>query len=268
MRIGLVIAVSSLVVAVAVSPLAVGQGVVQLDESSFSAQELVRLSAELARLQDYLDNTTLGSQRALGQDAWTAESFAVFTAGSLAERGYSVRLAEAGPRVWVLAEIALGDRTVWVPIEPTPQAGAIQSTLGRIPFVQPGTSSLRLKADYLSPSSTFPLPQNRAPTATFRVSETSVSVGGTVRLIASLSSDPDGQIVTYRWCVGEAPCVVTTSWSYIVRLDEPGDTKITLVVVDNAGRSASANGIIGVSGEGIQPSQSPVKKTRDCDCGG
>jgi len=267
MRASLLFAFSLLAV-VAIAFAAAGESIVQLDEMTLSSQESARLSAELAKLRGILDDPTLGSQHKLGQDGWDSESFAVFSGGSLAERGYSVSLAENGSHVWVLVAISLGDRIAWIPIEPTPSAGTPQHTLGMIPFALPGTTSLRLKDEYLVPSSTFSLPSNRAPTAALRTSETSISIGATVRLIASLSTDPDGRIVTYRWCVGEGSCVATTSWTYVVNLDELGENRITLFVVDNAGRSASADVVVSVHGEGIEPSQSPLKRSGDCGCGG
>jgi len=239
MRIRVVTTVLALAIALAAGVPARGQVVAQLDAQNFSAQELGHLSAELARLGELLDDPSLGPQRKLGQDGWSWESFAAFSAGSLADRGYPVVLARDGGRVWVLVGVLVDGKTVWVPVEPSPAAGERQLTLGRIPFATASSGSLRLESLYLSFASTAELPPNQRPTASFTVSDNVIDPSTAVHLTALTSSDPDGRIVLYRWCIDGGPCVATTSWSYVTTLRTPGNVSITLTVFDNAGESAS-----------------------------
>jgi len=242
--------------------------VVQLDSQHFSTQELGRLSAELARLDDLLSAATLGPQRRLGQDGWTWQSFAEFSAGSLAERGYEVVLALDGQRTWILVSLLIDGRTIWIPVEPSPAGTAPQTTLGRIPFARPGTGSLLLEGAYLSFTSTSALQPNLGPTAVFRVSDRVVERNASVRLEAAASWDPDGVIALYRWCIDGAPCVATLSWSFIARSGTPGENRITLFVVDNAGRSASSEAFFSVRSDDPEPTRSPLYDPADCGCGG
>jgi hypothetical protein len=270
MRIRALVIVAALVVGPFAGVLAQQGSVPQLDETNFSAAELRRLSSELSSLATILDDATLGPQRRLGQDGWTSESFATFTAGSLAERGYSVSLARNEARVWVLVGLVVGGRSVWVPVEPSPEAGAKQETLGRIPFQRPDSNSLRVDDRYLTFSATSTLPPDLSPSARVRTSESFIEAGKSFRLVAS-ASDPDGQIVLYRWCIDGVPCVATTSWSYVARVETPGEVRILLVVVDSAGRSTSVETAVTVAAgatdefrdlEGLSPGPNS-----GCGCG-
>ena len=235
--------------------------VVQLDPAHFSTQELTTIADQLEQLDELLRRPTLGPQRRLGQDGWTEASFARFTAGSLAERGYPVYLAAGGGHDWVLAGLSVDGRTVWVPVDAAPAAGAVQQTLGRVPYTDAG--SIRIESRYLAPSSASALPSNRAPTAALRASETTIQDTDTLRLIASQSSDADGRVVLYRWCVDGSPCAATTSWSYVAHPNATGDVRIVLTVVDDGGFSASTTMSIVVL-ETVDVPDPPA----GCGCGG
>ncbi len=246
-----------------------GPIVFQVDQGNLSAHELSQLSVNLSALEEVLQDTTLGPQRKYGQNGWTHYSFALFCAGSLADRGYPVYLAQDSELVWVLVGLPVGSRTVWIPVEPSPARGVTQETLGRIPFVEPSGPSLRVQERYLSFDSASSLPENASPVARFSASGTLIGeedevdaiAGRTLRLTAAPSRDPDGRIALYRWCVGESPCVASSYETYSMRPDEPGTTRITLVVVDNAGRSASVSATIDAS------SPPPPSDTGDGGCG-
>jgi len=268
MRIRVLIITIASAVALAAGIQSEGQVVVQLDTHNFSAEELGRLSAELLRLEDLLGDQTLGPQRQLGQDGWTPQSFAEFSAGSLAERGYDVVLARDVQRAWILVALVINGRTVWIPIEPSPATGTTQATLGRVPFLSPDSGSLLMESQYLLFASTSVLAQNLGPTADFRISDTVVEVNASVLLDASASWDPDGTIVLYRWCIGGTPCVAMTSWSFVSHANTPGDRRVTLIVVDNAGRSASTELFFSVRGEVPDSTRSPLYDPADCGCGG
>jgi len=248
--------------------------VFQLDQENLSTSELDRLAADLSVLQRILADTTLGPQRKHGEDGWTHYSFSLFSGGSLAERGYPVFLAQDGQLVWVLVGLAVGGRTVWVPVEPTPTRGTTQLTLGSIPFVDPASRSMQLQARYLTFSSASPLPKNASPVARFRASgriareggKVAATVGQRLQLDASPSSDPDGGIALYRWYVGTSSCVASPDPTHSTRSDQPGTTPITLVVVDHAGRSASISAVIDASV--ASPQQRDDKDSGgDCGCG-
>jgi hypothetical protein len=237
--------------------------VAQPDSMNLTATERTLLQTGITKLEVLLSDPTLGPQRRLGQDGWIQDSFALFAAGSLEERGYSVYLARGGQNVWVLVGLVIEARTVWMPVEPSPSsAGTTQTTLGRIPSVQPSSSSLLLEERYLTFDSVSLLPPNQSPIARFRTSEDELIAGQSVQLIASRSSDPDGAIALYRWCIGETPCFVTKSWSHVVTLDEPGLIEITLIVIDNAGRSASVSSEVRVRRATLRP-----QPTGGCGCG-
>lgn len=246
--------------------------VLQLDETNLSVHELDQLSADLSVLERVLQDATLGPQRKFDQDGWIHYSFALFSAGSLADRGYPVRLATYGQLAWVLVGLTIENRTVWIPVEPTPARGVTQATLGRIPFVQPSGSSLRVDERYLSFDSVSSPPINLSPVARFRTPAALINTGGevvatagkTLRLTAAPSHDPDGSIALYRWCVGESPCAASRYWDYSIHPDEPGTTRITLVVVDNAGRTASVSAIVNVL---APPPTQPDPDDGGCGCG-
>jgi len=236
--------------------------VVQPDSMELAPAEQALLSAGITTLESLLADTTLGPHRRFGQDGWTQESFALYAAGSLEERGYPIYLARAGQRVWVLVGLAVEGRMVWIPVEPSPaSAGTVQATLGRVPFVQPSSPSRLLEERYLAFESVSSLPPNQGPTARFRTSDETLIAGRSLQLTAYRSSDPNGIIALYRWCIGEAPCVATTSWSHVVTLGKPGHIEITLVVVDDAGRSASVSLGVRVLRDTLRPPSS------GCGCG-
>ncbi len=217
--------------------------VVQLDGANLPPSLVAELPGLLAPLNALLADPTLGPQRKLGQDGWTTAQFARFTAGSLAERGYDVQLATttSGGAWCVLVGIRASNRTVWVPIEPSPSGDAVQLTLGRIPFVSPGSASLLLVEPYLSFTSATTLPANVPPTALPpTASVPAVNQGDMFQLLAGSSHDTDGTIALYRWCIGNQPCASTTSWSYTAIINDAGQVVVRLSVVDNDGRSASS----------------------------
>jgi hypothetical protein len=232
----------SLLLLVVLSVVGVSQAgdvhLVQLGPSALSGAVLAEIPSRLEPLRALLEDTTLGPQRKPGQDGWTPAQFARFTAGSLAERGYPVWVAANSVRTWVLVGVECAGQVVWIPVEPTPRVGEVQGTLGRIPFATSGGSSLLLDEGYLSFTSVAPLGDNSAPVCGFSVSALEMDQGSTLQLNASTSFDRDGAIALFRWQVGDGPWVATTSWSHAIIVAASEIVPLTLVVVDNAGKSS------------------------------
>jgi hypothetical protein len=219
--------------------------VVQPDSAEFTAVERTALRTGIATLESLLSDATLGPQLAHGSLGWTSQQFARFSAWSLTDRGYPVYLAastswEGGPHTWVLVGLSLGTTTAWVPVEATPLPGEVQTTLGRIPLSSRSSASVRYDDRYAAFASAAALPDNRAPVAQIRASAQSVAVGERVTLSASHSYDPDGQLVTYVWCVDGLSCFATSSWSHVFRATAGGEKTVRLIVIDNLGRPGTA----------------------------
>jgi hypothetical protein len=83
---------------------------------------------------------------------------------------------------------------------------------------------------------TITVRENALPTANFTISPDSVKIGETVYFNGSLSSDPDGRIVSWEWNFGDGTTAKgsTTSHSYATA----ATYSVSLKVIDDAGDSA------------------------------
>jgi hypothetical protein len=219
--------------------------VVQPDSLDLTPGERNLLLTGIANLESLLSDQTLGPQLAHGSSGWTSREFARFSAWSLADRGYSVYLAtsaswQGGPHTWVLVGLSLGTKTAWIPVEATPLAGGIQTTLGQVPLWSRSSGSIHYDERYVAFTSVNALPDNRAPIAQIRTSGQSVEIGELVTLSANQSYDPDGQLTVFVWCVDGRPCFATSSWSHIFRATARGEKTVRLIVIDNLGRPGTA----------------------------
>ena len=242
--------------------------VLQPDGDSFSASELRLITSNILQLEVMLGDETLGSQRSVGTLGWASSEFAMYTAGSLADRGYSCLLASGGEwpdgvHTWVLVGVPVGNRIVWIPVEATPATGTQQLALGAIPFASRGAEGIRFDGRYQVFASVAELPENLRPEAMVRSSSTTPNVNEGIRLLALGSHDPDGEIILYRWCVDSAPCFATSSWSTSAVLRTAGRIGIALYVIDNAGASATATVFARVS----DPEADAEAPTGGCGCG-
>jgi hypothetical protein len=245
--------------------------IVPLDELALSPSERALLNAYIVQLEQTLADSTLGSLILHGANGWDSSVFATYTGGSLAERGYEVRLASglgvAGDlHAWVLVGLPVGSQLVWIPIDAAPTIGTAQRTLGTIPWENGGTSNRnRFHPSYTQPVETHTLPYNRPPVAEpVRLNNTVFWVGGLIVATALKSFDLDGDIVLYRWCLDDAACESASSWRREMTFETAGHHRIALFVVDQGGRSASTTMTVLV----IDAQSEVDRKNADCGCGG
>jgi len=216
-----------------------------LDGLGLTGAESALLNQLVLRLETLLADGTLGSLKTRNATGWASAAFAAFTAGSLTERGYRVRLASGpegpdGPHTWVVAGLLVGDRTVWIPIEPSPAFGALQRNLGRIAWESP-SSRTRFDPAYTEPVALMTLPDNAPPVARLQFDEPRYEIGDVVRASASGSFDRDNGIVVYRWCLDDEPCTSSSYWKLTIKKQDAGEYVLTLTVIDAGGRSATAS---------------------------
>lgn len=90
-----------------------------------------------------------------------------------------------------------------------------------------------------------PPPENQPPTASFTYSPQNPMIGEEITFDASLSTDPDGEIVSYEWGFGDGEAasgeIVTHAYSDV------GDYTVTLTVTDDDGAANSSSDIITVA---------------------
>jgi hypothetical protein len=231
---------------------------------AYSAGDRAQLLAVLATLEPLLADNTLGSRQPRDQGAWGTREFALYTAGALEQLGYAalavVRSDADGSTYWVLVRVALAARDGFLPVDPSPAAGAIQYSLGRVPGLSLSTTDARFDERYLTYDETVALPANQPPVAQIRKPIGTLLVGEKILLLAVLSSDPDGYIVLYRWRVGTQNPIAMENSSFYYEFQDAGSYPIELTVVDNRGASATTTievVVVDVSERG-EP---------DCGCG-
>ena len=234
---------------------------------AYSAGDRAQLLAVLATLEPLLADTTLGSRQFRDQGAWGTREFALYTAGALEQLGYAtvvvVRSDAGDSTYWVLVKVALAARDGFLPVDPSPAAGAMQYALGRVPGLSLSTTDARFDERYLTYDEAIALPTNQPPVAQMRKPMGTLLVGEKVLLLGVLSSDPDGVIVLYRWRVGTQNPIVMQTSSFYYQFDAAGSHQIELTVVDNRGASAATAievVVVDVSEEGDQ-------EDTGCGCG-
>jgi len=96
---------------------------------------------------------------------------------------------------------------------------------------------------------------NTAPTASLTHSPSNPETGETVTLDASGSSDPDGDVVEYRWDVDGDGTVddITTISTYSHAYGSGGDYTARVTVVDNEGAEAQAQSTVQVASGNTAP---------------
>ncbi|MFC2105562.1 PKD domain-containing protein [Candidatus Bipolaricaulota bacterium] len=208
--------------------------------------EIGVLTAELHRFEEILSDETLGSQQR-DKDSWDSHAFARYTGGVLAGLGYEVRLATntrwpGGSHSWVLVNLAssLVD-SAWVPIEAVPPSGSRQFSLGSVPTQSVSENGVMFDSRYVLPESTTALAPNQPPTARIRFLSTTLQLDTASAILALGSRDADGEIVIYRWRLGDDEWLASRSWSMTITPTIAGPTSLTLQVIDNQGASGTTS---------------------------
>ena len=243
--------------------------VLQPNTTAYSASEVATLTQAIATLEKALNDYNLASRHYF-PDEWTSRNFAMYTAGVLSEKGYETVLVSGagwpeGVHTWVLVGVPLGARTSWIPIEATPEQGDSQQILGHIPSTTNAAGKLCFEESYLNFSDVLQLPSNLAPIAKIRAPAPPVTTDKTLTFMAISSYDPDGEIVLYLWDFGDGETKAATSWRVRHEFRRDGNVVVTLTVLDNLGKKASAEMRLFVM-ELEEPPSTP--SSGGCGCGG
>ncbi|MCX6094081.1 MAG: PKD domain-containing protein [Candidatus Bipolaricaulota bacterium] len=223
--------------------------VLQPNASAYTADEVALLGGALDVLRVTLSTSTFASQKTFGLGGWgkwASVEFAAYTAGILGGDGYEARLVSAagwadGVHTWVLVGISLGERVAWVPVEASPEMGAKQTVLGRLPEDTGADGVVWFESAYVGFTDLVEAPANRAPVAEIATKKTSVSTTEYTMLTANGSYDPDGSILLYVWDFGDGEPPTTVGSKYVNHRFAPSGTYVVvLTVVDQRGATAAA----------------------------
>jgi len=244
--------------------------VLQPNMTAFSAAQVTMLKQGITVLKATLSNTRLGSRRLFASNGWQARDFAEYTAGTLAEKGYAVQLASQaggpdGVHTWVLVGVSLGSETAWVPVEPSPESNKIQQHLGHVPSYSDSGGNLWFESEYLAFNVVEAPPRNLPPVAKIRLPSSLIAPRETAKFIALGASDPDGEIVLFLWGFGDGTTIAGTSPLVRHAYDKEGNYTVSLIVIDNRGKSATTSVVASV---GKRREWHPQEDdTGGCGCG-
>jgi len=139
-------------------------------------------------------------------------------------------------------------------------------------FTAPGTYvvDLTLRDDDGAESTTMievqVEPPNTPPTALFTVTPVAAVVGEPVRFDASVSQDPDGNVVACTWDFGDGATADSLQTDHAYATE--GTYSVNLTVTDDDGASASATQFVLVAGRGGAPVASFTPSSAAIDAGG
>ena len=225
--------------------------VLQPNTTAYSASEVATLTQAITTLTKALDNYNMASRRYFSASDWGSRDFAMYTAGVLSGKGYdTVLVSEKGwPDVlhtWVLVGIPLGSKTVWIPVEASPELGHRQQILGHIPSTTDAAGGMRFDEKYLAFAAVVQLPPNLPPVARIRKPVSALVEGESSRLLAMTSVDPDGGIVLYKWDFGDGASETAITWTVRHVFAKPGAYTVHLTVIGSRGGTASTSLVIRV----------------------
>jgi len=244
--------------------------VLQPNTTSYSPTEVATLKQKITTLNGILSDTDLGSRRLFAGNGWQSRNFAEYTGGSLAELGYVVRLVSQagwsdGVHTWVVVGLPLAGKTAWVPVEASPGSNQVQQNLGYVPSYSDSGGNLWFEARYLNFAGAENLPRNVAPVASIRLPASRIDPRKTEKLIALGSYDPDGEVVLYKWNLGDGTFTIRTSPVVRHAYDKEGNYVVSLSVVDNRGKSTTASSTVHVENREWEPKEGD---SGGCGCGG
>jgi len=241
--------------------------VLQPNTSVYSASEVAVLTHAMTTLTEALNEYDMASRRYFSPSDWSSRDFAMYTAGVLAEQGYSTVLVSGngwpdGVHTWVLVGIPLGSKTAWIPVEAAPETGHNQQILGSIPSTTDASGQMWFDKKYLAFTTLVQLPPNIPPIARIRKPVSALVESESSRLLAMTSIDPDGEMVLYEWDFGDGDSETAITWTVRHVFEKPGDYTVRLTVIDNRGSTASTTLVVRVlsTDEANQPSGG-------CGCG-
>jgi PKD repeat protein len=96
---------------------------------------------------------------------------------------------------------------------------------------------------------------NQAPTVGFDLSPATPAPGEDVALVAE-ATDPDGEVVAYRWTVDDRTVAERPELTYT--FEDPGTYVVAVTVTDDDGATASASREVTVEGEEQSPTATPT----------
>jgi len=244
--------------------------VLQPNATACSDPEVVALSQGITDLKQILNDYQLASRRYFGAEDWLSQDFSTYTAGTLANLGYEVRIAYQdnwpnGEHSWVLAGILIQDRTVWIPVEASPEPDHSQQNLGYIPYYTDDMEKLWFEARYCEFDDVVGLAPNVPPVANIRLPIWSSKVGELIKLTALGAYDSDGEIVLYCWDFSDRKTTISTVAVCRHRFSEQGSYTITLTVIDNQGESATTSDTLRIL---VEDSEATLPSSSGCGCGG
>lgn len=214
----------------------------QLDDPTFTASERAALMAGIDELDRVLREGYPVPVHRLASAGWTDADFVTFVAGYLTSSGYETVVAEAlddgdATKMWVLAGIEIGERTVWVPVEATPALVGTSSRLGLVPWADVGQSTY--EDAYVTFDRLIALPNH--PTPMVRIIVVGNPVAGTETSIHAAST-MSASVMAYVWTIEGDENVYVETHASLFRyvFPEPGTSTVTLVVYDRWGSRGTA----------------------------
>ncbi len=235
-----------------VAMVALGQTspILQPTAAGLSAAQLSTLQSFIVALEARLGDSSLGSQRRMGEGGWTQREFAVYTAGVLDSLGYETAVVtvlepSGTERAWVLVKADLNGASTWVPVEPFAAETPFQQKLGAVQRI--GYSQYSIS--YVTFDSVLSLAPNVPPVAVITPPPTFVGATVDAAWFSHRSKDPDGSIIHVQWIFGDDVQRLTTQNSIWYSFDSKAggrDQVVTLTVTDNRGARGTAQHIVQV----------------------
>ncbi|UCF09780.1 MAG: PKD domain-containing protein [Candidatus Bipolaricaulota bacterium] len=231
----------------------------------FAANELEVLLPAINRLTSLLSASDYASGRWY-PDQWTSVDFAAYSQGILAAEGFASTLVAAdgwpdGRHVWLLVEVPLAGKIVWVPVEALPEPGHAQRRLGRVPLWTDGAGVLWYEDAYGRYDDVLDLSENVPPLPVIGATPLRGSVGHETTFFGLHSRDSDGEIVLWFWDFGDGAEASGAIADHTFSAERV--YTVTLTVYDNRGAHSSV-----VFSYPVALPRAPTSPGGGCGCGG